>query len=198
MQDKQISERSTERLQQERETFEEHKKKQRQWFTLQLVMGYAALALLAVMVAVSSYIVIKVALFPDAAVVVAAVTLVGDSIALVVGLWKIVLNPQFVTGLAPTIQMQDVESTTENHSEDSLFIHEGMWGRDDSSRNVTETLRSKIREGRLEIRATGEALELTPDDDPAPNIRKQLSVIYSHAGKTTTKVVDEDHWLSLP
>ena len=60
-----ILERESEKLRQERETFDQWKKQENLWFVLRLVMGYSAVVLLFAIMVVSAYIVLKHSHFPS-------------------------------------------------------------------------------------------------------------------------------------
>jgi hypothetical protein len=98
--------RAIERSRQERETFEQHKKQENNWFVLRLVMGYSAVILLGVIMFVSSYILLNSSCFPGKVVTAASGALFIDVLGLLVGVWKIALNPNFVTKLQPTTNDQ--------------------------------------------------------------------------------------------
>ena len=94
-------ERAAEQLRQERETFEQQKRHEERWFRLRLVMGYAAVVLLTVVMVMSSLILVENNRFPTSVVVAAGTALFVDVLGLLVGVWKIALNPTFLTRLGP-------------------------------------------------------------------------------------------------
>ena len=105
-----ILEREAEKLRQEKETFDQRKEQENRWFKLRLIMGYSAVVLLAAIMVVSSFIVLNHQKFPGAVVTAAGGALFGDVLGLLICVWKIVLNPSFITKLAPatsTIQSYD-------------------------------------------------------------------------------------------
>lgn len=112
-----VLERAMERLRQERETFNQHKTHEDRWFRLRLVMGYASVMLLSVVMVVSSYILLNNKLFPSGVVTAAGAALFVDVLGLLIGVWKIALNPNFLAKLGP-VTRDDVpahfeESATE-------------------------------------------------------------------------------------
>jgi len=91
-------------------------------------------------------------------------------------------------------RIQEISLWNVKPASKEFTIIDARWGAGDATQNVTEFLRSKVMDGRLEIQATVQAL----DRDPAPMARKKLTVHYSYAGKEDTKIVPEDSWLSIP
>ena len=94
-----ILERETEKLRQEKEIFDQQKIQENRWFKLRLIMGYSSLVLLGAIMIVSSYIVLNHIDFPATVVPAAGVALFGDVLGLLICVWKIVLNPNFMTKL---------------------------------------------------------------------------------------------------
>jgi hypothetical protein len=94
-------EREMERTRQERETFDQHKKQENLWFGLRLTMGYASVVLLVSVMIVSSVILFNNDKFPASVVTAAGAALFVDVLGLLVGVWKIALNPSFLTKLEP-------------------------------------------------------------------------------------------------
>jgi uncharacterized membrane protein len=94
-------ERASERLRQEREIFEQRKKHQAHWFNLRLVMGYSAVVLLMLVMLLASYILAHHLDFPLTVVVSAGAALFADILGLLIGVWKIALNPGSATRLQP-------------------------------------------------------------------------------------------------
>jgi hypothetical protein len=93
--------RAAEQLRQEQETFNQQKAHENRWFTLRLVMGYTSVALLAVILFVSSYILFHQSQFSTAIQTAAGGALFVDAVGLVVSVWKGVLQPSSGTKLAP-------------------------------------------------------------------------------------------------
>ena len=99
-------ERVKERLRQEREVFNQHKAHENRWFVLRLVMGYSSVILLIAIMVVSSYILFNNAAFSNTVVTAAGAALFGDTLALLVSIWKVVFNPDFMTKLSPITQLE--------------------------------------------------------------------------------------------
>ncbi len=99
-------ERATEQLRQEREVFEQRKKHDNFWFFLRLVMGYASVVLLIAVMAVASYILFKNSQFPSSVVIAAGASLFTDVLGMLIGVWKIVLNPKTAAGAAPVTKIK--------------------------------------------------------------------------------------------
>ncbi|WP_041257318.1 hypothetical protein [Fibrella aestuarina] len=94
-------ERASERIRQEKETFDQRKKQDNQWFVLKLVMGFFSVILLATVLIVSTYILMNNDKFPISVVTSAGAALFVDILGLIISVWKIVLNPDSVTKLEP-------------------------------------------------------------------------------------------------
>ena len=92
-----------EQLRQERETFDQRKEQEAQWFLLRLRMGYAAVILLPTIILISTYILFNYHTFPATVVTAAGGALFADVVGLIVAVWKVVLNPGSVTKLEPLI-----------------------------------------------------------------------------------------------
>ncbi|GKX48653.1 hypothetical protein [Pectobacterium carotovorum] len=99
-----IIERAAEQLRQERETFNQAKKHDQWWFVLRLVMGGTSVVLLISVLAISAYILFNTIDFPTTVVNSAGVALFVDVLGMLIGVWKIVLNPSFTSKLQPTTQ----------------------------------------------------------------------------------------------
>ncbi|MBM4325743.1 MAG: hypothetical protein FJ118_01155 [Deltaproteobacteria bacterium] len=97
--------RATEQLRQERETFDQAKKHEGRWFVLRLVMGYAAVILLAGIMVVASYVLFNGSAFPAAVVTAAGAALFVDVLGLLTAVWKIALNPNFYARLGPVTRV---------------------------------------------------------------------------------------------
>jgi hypothetical protein len=96
-----VLERAIEKLRQERETFNQQRTQEERWFLLRLVMGYSAVVLLIGIMAVASYILLRNDKFPASVIAAAGAALFVDVLGLLVGVWKIALNPTFLAKLAP-------------------------------------------------------------------------------------------------
>lgn len=99
-----IVERASEQLRQERETFDQAKSQEHWWFILRLMMGFSSIILLVAVMVVSVYILFNHAEFPTAVVTAAGAALFVDVLGMLIGVWKIALNPKSVTKLQPTTQ----------------------------------------------------------------------------------------------
>lgn len=99
-----ILERASEQLRQERETFDQAKYHDQWWFFLRLAMGFSSIVLLVAVMVVSVYILFNNKEFPEAVVTAAGAALFVDVLGMLIGVWKIALNPNTVSKLAPTTQ----------------------------------------------------------------------------------------------
>jgi hypothetical protein len=90
-----------ERLRQERETFDQRKDQEKQWFLLRLRMGYTAVAVLLGVAFVSSYVVLDSVHYPRSVVASACIALFTDICGVVAAVWTLALKPGSVTRLAP-------------------------------------------------------------------------------------------------
>lgn len=99
-----IIERASEQLRQERETFDQAKSQEHWWFILRLMMGFSSIVLLVAVMVVSVYILFNHTEFPAAVVTAAGAALFVDVLGMLIGVWKIALNPKSVTKLQPTTQ----------------------------------------------------------------------------------------------
>ena len=97
--------RATEQLRQERETFDQAKRHDGRWFILRLAMGYYAVLLLGVIMAVASYVLLDSPKFPTNVVSAAGAALFVDVVGLLAAVWKIALNPSFSARLTPLTQI---------------------------------------------------------------------------------------------
>ena len=97
--------RATEQLRQERETFDQAKRHEARWFILRLAMGYCAVLLLGVIMAVASYVLFDSPKFPTSVVSAAGAALFVDVVGLLAAVWKIALNPNFSARLTPVTQI---------------------------------------------------------------------------------------------
>lgn len=99
-----IIERASEQLRQERETFDQAKAHDQWWFILRLVMGFSSVVLLVAVMIVSVYILFNSPDFPVQVVTAAGAALFVDVLGMLIGVWKIALNPRSVSKLQPTTQ----------------------------------------------------------------------------------------------
>ena len=190
-----------ESIRQERETFDQHKNQQAQWFTLRLIMGYFAIFMLLAILGISGYIVLNSTLFPASLVTSASVAFFGDVLLLIICVWRIVLNPSLLTRLAPvTVWHPSVESKLQQtaglngKTESDFRILSATYGAVGTTNDVTELIRSKIKDGCLDFQVTNYEM----GGDPKPNIHKVLVITYIKDGKTITRTVSEMNILKLP
>jgi hypothetical protein len=101
-------ERAAERIRQEKETFDQRKTQDSQWFILKLVMGFFSVILLAGILVIATYILINNSKFPASVIVSAGGALFVDILGLIISVWKIVLNPNSIARLEP-VTKQDEE-----------------------------------------------------------------------------------------
>lgn len=99
-----IVERASEQLRQERETFDQEKSHDHLWFILRLVMGFTSVILLMVVIVVSVYILFNSSDFPVSVVTSAGAALFLDVLGMLIGVWKVALNPNSASRLQPTTQ----------------------------------------------------------------------------------------------
>lgn len=97
--------RALERLRQERETFDQVKKHDNRWFGLRLAIGIVAVVVLPVIVGISGYVLVDGG-YSERIQQICAVALVGDVLALVGAVFKIVLNPASLTRLEPVTEAE--------------------------------------------------------------------------------------------
>ena len=93
--------RALERLRQERETFDHAKVEVAQWSRLRLIVGYAGIAALLGVAAVSGIIVLNPSRYPTGVITVAATTLLVDILSLSASIFKLVLQQASATRLKP-------------------------------------------------------------------------------------------------
>ncbi len=91
---------------------------------------------------------------------------------------------------------QNIQAITaaDSHPENELLILSGIYGAKGITNDVTDLLRSKIEDGRLELQVTNYEM----GGDPRPKARKTLTITYISSGRTSTRVVSERDILSLP
>lgn len=92
-------ERATEQLRQEREVFDQRKAQEARWFVLRLTMGYSSVALLLAVMVLCGLVLFDSQRFPEFTVKAAGAALFVDVLGLLIGVWKIVLKPDFITKL---------------------------------------------------------------------------------------------------
>ncbi len=195
-----------ERLRQERETFDQHKFHENRWFTLRLAMGYAAVAVLVGVFLVCWWVFLNHAALPSVIVLAASTAFCGDVVGVVVTVWKMVFNPDFMTQLAPVTQSPPASEPSGNEppgpegetgQASEVVILSAKYGAGDTFRDVTGILKSISAAA-----STGRVCFVVSNDtlggDPLKGIIKDLVVTYSYAGKTGSITVREFEELSLP
>lgn len=96
--------REQEQLRQERETFEQAKKQDAQWFVLRLVMGYVAVVFLTAIMVVAPYVLFNESKFSTGVVAAAGAALFGDVLGLLIMVWKTLFNPDLKAQLRPVMR----------------------------------------------------------------------------------------------
>lgn len=104
--------RAIEAIQQERETFDLRKKHEQRWFLLRYSMGWISIALITGIMAASCIILINSSAYPSNVIIGASAALFVDILGLAAAVWKIVLNPSFVTRLEPITKVESHSLTT--------------------------------------------------------------------------------------
>ncbi len=91
----------------------------------------------------------------------------------------------------------DRRPNREGHDRDEwnrLTIIRGFYGVQGNTTNVTDLLRSRVREGQLSIPVMNRAL----GGDPAPGVAKVLIVVYRYQGNESAAAVREGSTLTIP
>jgi hypothetical protein len=195
-----------ERLRQERETFDQHKSHENRWFTLRLTMGYAAVVALLAVFAVCVLVFLNHATLPSVIVASASAAFFGDVVGLVVTVWKVVFNPDFMTQLTPVTQSSPANEPRgsalgrpewDREEADEVAILSAKYGAGDTYRDVTGILKSMSAAA-----STGRLCFVVNNDnlggDPVKGVSKELRLTYSHAGETRSITAREHEELSLP
>ena len=94
---------------------------------------------------------------------------------------------EFYVGRGNTTVWNDNDSS-------SLVIVRASYGLEDRHRDVTSSLQTMVRDGRLEFRVSNASLGM----DPAPGREKELRLTYEYRGHRKDVVVREGEWLRLP
>jgi hypothetical protein len=102
-----------EAVRQQRETFEELKRQNRQWFALRLTMGYSAVVLLLGVLTICGAILLDSHLYPGFVVKAASAALFADVLGLLLAVWKFALNPSFHNRLHPVTCSPEATRSTE-------------------------------------------------------------------------------------
>jgi len=107
-----------ERLRQERETFDQRKEQEAKWFSLRIRMGYIAALMLPSVAMVAGYVLLNSSTFDDGVVTAAGSALFIDVLGLIAAVWKVVLNPAYVTKLEPVITEEQINGYRTRENED--------------------------------------------------------------------------------
>lgn len=102
-----------EAVRQQKETFEQLKRQDRQWFMLRLTMGYAAVILLLAVLAACGAILFGNRPYPAFVLKAASATLFADVAGLLVAVWKFALSPNFHNRLNPITSTPDIARAAE-------------------------------------------------------------------------------------
>lgn len=92
---------SREAIRQQKETFEQLRRQDRQWFTLRLIIGYSAVLLPPVVLVFCAAILLHAPAYPESVVKAVIGVLLTDVIALFAAVRKVVLSPRFDDRLRP-------------------------------------------------------------------------------------------------
>ena len=107
-------ERAMEQLRQEREVFNQRKRQESLWFVLRLTMGFSSVLLLFSIIVISALVLFYSQNLPDFTVQAAGVALFADVVGLLIGVWKIVFKPDFLTKLKAETQQELAEETNQH------------------------------------------------------------------------------------
>lgn len=107
---------ASERLRQERETFNLNLEQSTRWFKLRLTMGYAAVLLLPLIAILTSYIILNPTLYSGTTVAAAATALLADVLGLLISIWKVVLNKDSIRRLDPVTALPSADSRRQEQS----------------------------------------------------------------------------------
>ena len=113
-------ERAMEQLRQEREVFNLRKTQESRWFALRLTMGYSSVVLLLAIMFICGVVLFQSSRFQEFTVKAAGAALFVDVLGLLVGVWKIVLKPDFLTKLSAETReglTEPKQSLTNRYSE---------------------------------------------------------------------------------
>jgi ABC-type uncharacterized transport system permease subunit len=94
-------EQAHEQLRQERETFDQKKSQDGQWFRLRLAMGWTAVVLLPAIMAISTWILLHPGSFSREVVTLAASAMLVDALGLVLSVWRLVVGVRGPSVLVP-------------------------------------------------------------------------------------------------
>ena len=97
-----------------------------------------------------------------------------------------------IDGRMRLLESSPVEATSDEVAE--LLICSAIYGAREQVKDVTELIASKSASGHLRIRVTNDNL----GGDPSPGLVKDLTIVYSYGGVTSTATTRENEELSLP
>lgn len=103
-----------EAVRQQKETFEELKRQNRQWFALRLTMGYSAVVLLLGVLVICATVLFGAHSYPQFVVKAASVALFADVVGLLVAVWKFALNPSFHNRLHPVTSSAEIAKSDQH------------------------------------------------------------------------------------
>lgn len=96
--------RASEQLRQEKEAFDQAKLQDALWFALKLAMGVAAVVVVVGIFGLCLYVALHPQIYGPTMAKVAMATLLGELLAAMVGIWRLVLNPKSQARLKPVTQ----------------------------------------------------------------------------------------------
>ena len=89
---------------------------------------------------------------------------------------------------------QTINNRPVNTSSFRLGIDRAIYGYNGKGNDVTQRVRDKIRNNRVEMQVTND----TMGGDPNHGQKKNLKVVYTYGNKHYTKFVNEKDWLRIP
>lgn len=95
---------ASEQLRQEKEAFEQAKLQDALWFALKLVMGFAAVVVVVGIFGFCLYAALHPQIYGATVARIAMATLLGELLAAMVGIWRLVLSPKTQVPLKPVTQ----------------------------------------------------------------------------------------------
>jgi len=85
-------------------------------------------------------------------------------------------------------------NSVNNNNGPRLQIDRAVYGYNGKGNDVTNRVRSQIRNNRVEMEVNND----TMGGDPNKGNKKNLKVVYTYGGKQRTKFVNEKDWLRIP
>lgn len=104
-----------EQLRQEAESFAQQKSQAERWFSLRLRMGYMAMLLLPLFMAITTYIILNSKIFPHSVVTLSATSLLVDVLGTILSVWKLVLSPYSISNTKPITNSFDKIAVDESN-----------------------------------------------------------------------------------